>query len=147
MTDLESVEALAKRLEGGAIERPKRWSGDTHDDLGGSVDCDATDAMMAEAATALRAQAAEIERLRSERSKLLHEISPPEDWPLVSAVRALKNCAEKAESAARTAYARGIQAAHDALVVVPAASIEQEQMAQRCQAAIRALAPDPSRAG
>ena len=53
--------------------------------------------------------------------------------------------AEKAESAARTAYTRGIQAAHDALVVVPAASIEQEQMAQRCQAAIRALAPDPSR--
>ena len=51
--------------------------------------------------------------------------------------------AEKAEAAARTAYARGIQAAHDALVVVPAASIEQEQMAQRCQAAIRALAPDP----
>ena len=66
MTDPESVEALAKRLEGGSIEHPKRWSGDTHDDLGGSVDCDATDALMGEAAATLRAQAAEIERLRSE---------------------------------------------------------------------------------
>ena len=60
-----------------------------------------------EAADRVRALESENARLRSERSKLLHEISPPEDWPLVSAVRALKNCAEKAESAARTAYARG----------------------------------------
>lgn len=40
-------------------------------------------------------------------------------------------------------YAQAIEDAHNALFVVPAASIEQEQMAQRCQAAIRALRPEP----
>ena len=60
----QDVAALAERLDHGTVDHAKRWSGDTHDDLGGSVDCDATDALMGEAAATLRAQAAEIERLQ-----------------------------------------------------------------------------------
>jgi len=47
--------ALPDRLRVGIIEHPKRWSGDTHDDLGGSADYDATDTLMEEAADALTA--------------------------------------------------------------------------------------------
>lgn len=48
-------EDLIGKLRNGCVLRPKRWSGDTHDDLGGSVDEAATDALMAEAADALEA--------------------------------------------------------------------------------------------
>ena len=113
----QDVEALAERLEETACWEIHR-----------------------EAATALRAQAAEIERLRAQNRSASTALKR-----LGEAYNDMQDRAEKAEADARTAYARGIQAAHDALVVVPAASIEQEQMAQRCQAAIRALAPDPSR--
>lgn len=47
---------LVERLRGGCVLYPKRWTGDTHDDMGGSVDDIATDALMLEAATALEAQ-------------------------------------------------------------------------------------------
>ena len=46
---------LIEKLRGGCVVRPKRWSGDTHDDLGGSIDEGATNALMAEAAAALEA--------------------------------------------------------------------------------------------
>ena len=91
MTDPESVEALAKRLDHGTVDHAKRWSGDTHDDLGGSVDCDATDALMGEAAAALRAQAAEIERLRGELAD--------GSFYKESDIDALQARAEKAEAA------------------------------------------------
>jgi hypothetical protein len=55
---------LIERLRGGIIEHPRRWSGDTHDDLGGSADYDATELLMFEAAAALEAKDAEIARLR-----------------------------------------------------------------------------------
>lgn len=55
---------LIERLEAGVIEHRKRWSGDTHYDLGGSIDDEATESLMAEAAAALREKQAEIERLR-----------------------------------------------------------------------------------
>jgi hypothetical protein len=42
--------ALVDALLEGCVYRPKRWSGDTHDDLGGSIDEDATNALMQEAA-------------------------------------------------------------------------------------------------
>ena len=41
---------LKQRLRYGIIEHRKRWSGDTHADLGGSVDYDATTDMLHEAA-------------------------------------------------------------------------------------------------
>lgn len=44
---------LIERLRNGCVNHPRRWSGDTHADLGGSVDEPATDAVMAEAADAI----------------------------------------------------------------------------------------------
>lgn len=41
---------LVKRLRYGIVEHRKRWSGDTHADLGGSVDYDATTDMLSDAA-------------------------------------------------------------------------------------------------
>ena len=46
---------LVTRLREGVIEHRKRWTGDTHDDLGGSVDCDATDTLMMQAADRIEA--------------------------------------------------------------------------------------------
>ena len=54
---------LVKRLLEGVIERPKRWTGDTHDDLGGSVDCDATDALMMQAADRIEELSAALQLL------------------------------------------------------------------------------------
>ena len=56
---------LVKRLREGTVLRPKRWSGDTHYDLGGSIDEDATDQLMDKAADHIEAQAARIERLEA----------------------------------------------------------------------------------
>lgn len=53
---------LIKRLRNGVIEHKKRWSGDTHADLGGSVDYEATENLMAEAA----ARIAELEATLAE---------------------------------------------------------------------------------
>lgn len=44
------TDTIQERLRAGTIEHPKRWSGDCHSDLGGSVDEEATLAMMIEAA-------------------------------------------------------------------------------------------------
>lgn len=55
---------LIERLRNGCVNHPRRWSGDTHDDLGGSVDETATDAVMREAADALEAEKADAERFR-----------------------------------------------------------------------------------
>ena len=46
---------LIERLRDGCVLRPKRWSGDTNDDLGGSIDEAATDSLLREAAAALEA--------------------------------------------------------------------------------------------
>ena len=43
------ITALLDRLSEGCVCRPRRWSGDTHADLGGTVDEAATDALIAEA--------------------------------------------------------------------------------------------------
>lgn len=48
--------------------------------------------------------------------------------------------AEAIEAAEARGYARAVEDAYNALFPIPAASMEQEQMAQRCQYAIRALA-------
>lgn len=61
---------LIERLRNGLIEYDKRWSGDTHDDKGGPVDYEATDALMLDAATALAEAQAEIARLRDELAAL-----------------------------------------------------------------------------
>ena len=55
---------LVKRLRFGIVEHRKRWSGDTHGDLGGSVDYDATTDMLFDAADRieeLEAKLAEVE--------------------------------------------------------------------------------------
>lgn len=54
-----------------------------------------------------------------------------------------RNATERA-TIRREARRRGLIMAHDALVAVPAASIEQEQAIQRCQTAIRAIMEDQS---
>lgn len=59
------MDDLIKRLKDGVVEHDKRWSGDTHYDLGGSANYDATEAIMAEAAAALAEAQAEIARLRA----------------------------------------------------------------------------------
>lgn len=56
---------LIERLRNGCVNHPRRWSGDTHDDLGGSVDEPATDAVMAEAAAALEAAMRDTARLEA----------------------------------------------------------------------------------
>lgn len=55
-------QSIAERLREGIIYHKKRWSGDTHTDMGSSVDEDATDAVMAQAAD-------EIDRLTKERDE------------------------------------------------------------------------------
>lgn len=47
------MDDLIKRLRDGVVEHDKRWSGDTHADLGGSANYAATEALMAEAADAI----------------------------------------------------------------------------------------------
>lgn len=44
------IKRMAAELRGGCVYHDKRWSGDTHDDLGGSVNESGTDALMAAAA-------------------------------------------------------------------------------------------------
>jgi len=51
---------LVKRLRYGLIEYPKRWSGDTHSDMGGSVDYDKTYALLDEAANRIEALEAKL---------------------------------------------------------------------------------------
>ena len=51
---------LVKRLRDGLIEYPKRWSGDTHSDMGGSVDYDKTYALLDEAANRIEALEAKL---------------------------------------------------------------------------------------
>ena len=157
MTDPESVYStlLTQRLEACVIDC------ETREPLYADARPDLYADDVRDVVATLRAQAAEIERLRSERSKLLHEISTPEDWPLVSAVRVLKNRAEKAESEARTAYARGVEnvaqrlekrakatqdafemAGDDEHAVKTATGYTAKTLLEEA-AAIRALAPDP----
>ena len=62
---------LVKRLREGVIEHRKRWTGDTHDDLGGTVDCDATDALMIQAADRIEALEAERDALREAVTQIL----------------------------------------------------------------------------
>ena len=55
---------LIARLSNGWVTRPKRWSGDTHHDFPyGSLDDEATDLLMKEAADALEALQAEVKHL------------------------------------------------------------------------------------
>lgn len=64
--EIKPVAFDGSELRHGCVQRPKRWSGDTHDDLGGSVDEAATDALMAAAADA-------IDRLTAERDAAVAE--------------------------------------------------------------------------
>ena len=63
---MKEVEGLVEALRYGCVLHPKRWSGDTHDDLGGSIDEAATDALMAQAAAALGEGQAEVAALRED---------------------------------------------------------------------------------
>lgn len=58
---------IVDRLRCGSVLHLKRWSGDTHFDLGGSVDEGATDAVMDEAAD-------EIERLNDLTDRMFQQI-------------------------------------------------------------------------
>ena len=64
-TYMDGYTDLIARLNNGWVTRPKRWSGDTHHDFPyGSLDDEATDLLMKEAADALEAAQAAIEQLR-----------------------------------------------------------------------------------
>lgn len=62
MSEINQATFDGSELRHGCVQRLKRWSGDTHDDLGGSVDEVATDALMSAAADA-------IDRLTAERDE------------------------------------------------------------------------------
>lgn len=79
---------LIKRLRDGLIEYDKRWCGDTHDDKGGPVDYEATDALMAEAATALTEAEAEIVRLRGALDDIYRHVDWWSTWRISSHIRA-----------------------------------------------------------
>ena len=125
----QDVEALAERLEETACWEIHR-----------------------EAATALRAQAAEIERLRAQNRSASTALKR-----LGEAYNDMQDRAEKAESAARTAYARGLEDAAKVVDEYAEHSRNQaegkilapvhEAIALRVSKRIRALSPDPSRAG
>ena len=57
---------LVKRLRLGIVEYRKRWSGDTHGDLGGSVDYDATTDMLFDAADRIEELEATLAKLKGE---------------------------------------------------------------------------------
>lgn len=61
------------------------------------------------------------------------------DVMLAATQAALTNSKQAAKDAEDRIRAKALEDAYNALFVLPAASIEQEQMAQRCQAAIRAM--------
>ncbi len=63
---LKTIDDLVKRLRFGIVEHRKRWSGDTHGDLGGSVDYDATTDLLFDAAD-------RIEELEAKLAKALEE--------------------------------------------------------------------------
>ena len=54
---------LVKQLRYGIIEHRKRWSGDTHADLGGSVDYDATTDMLHKAADRIEELEADLRKM------------------------------------------------------------------------------------
>jgi hypothetical protein len=64
---------IVERLKYGIIEYRKRWSGDTHSDLGGSVDYDATTDMLNEAADRIEALEARIARADALAEAVTHE--------------------------------------------------------------------------
>ncbi|WP_293705505.1 hypothetical protein [Stenotrophomonas sp. UBA7606] len=81
--EIKPVVFDGSELRHGCVQRPKRWSGDTHDDLGGSVDEAATDALMAAAADA-------IDRLTAERDASVAEVAKMEE--LVAAAKRARRC-------------------------------------------------------
>jgi hypothetical protein len=66
---------LSERLRLGVIEHLRRWSGDTHDDIGGSVDTDATEALMREAADYIAAQSRTIQLQGNDLDSLRKQIA------------------------------------------------------------------------
>jgi hypothetical protein len=83
---------LVKRLRYGIVEHRKRWSGDTHADLGGSVDYDATTDM-------LNAAADRIEELEAKLVKAVEALERIED-----ASRYFGNNPEASETTVRYAH-------------------------------------------
>lgn len=113
---MKEVEGLVEALRYGCVLHPKRWSGDTHDDLGGSIDEAATDALMAQAAAALAEAQVEVE---SWKSQVYDEIAanlnfredggalPDEDMPTFCArLIAEKQAAESELAALRERLAK-----------------------------------------
>ena len=79
---------LIERLRDGCVLRPKRWSGDTNDDLGGSIDEAATDSLLREAAAALEAAREDADRwrwLRDKRTRAELEIVLHDEGPELDA--------------------------------------------------------------
>jgi len=53
---------IVVRAQAGVVLRPKRWSGDTHADLGGTIDEEASDALLGECAAEIVHLRAEVDR-------------------------------------------------------------------------------------
>jgi len=66
---------LVKRLREGSVQHVKRWSGDTHADLGGSCDENQTDKLMSEAADRIEA----LERIEAQMPAILEYLEEQAD--------------------------------------------------------------------
>ena len=73
--DIKPVAFDGSELRHGCVLHPKRWSGDTHGDIGGSVDEDATDTLMAAAADEIDRLKAELDAAVAERDAVRNSIS------------------------------------------------------------------------
>ena len=100
------MDDLIERLQAGCVYRPKRWSGDTHDDLGGPIDEAATESLLAEAAAALSQQ-----RAVPEVTDEMVEIVGKQLWRYWGDVKG---------AAARTYRNKTRKALEDALAAAPA---------------------------
>ena len=90
----------------------------------------------------LAARDGEVLALREALNKAIDRlqfVDPCADETTPSLREALTNSDQAAKDAEDRIRAKALEDAYNALFVLPAASIEQEQMAQRCQAAIRAM--------
>lgn len=83
MSDIETIPDettdLVRRLRNGCVMHVRRWSGDTHDDLGGTVMEEETDIIMSEAADLIEAQAARAKAAETARDVL---------WEALDAIKA-----------------------------------------------------------
>jgi hypothetical protein len=88
---------LIKQLRDGCINHPKRWSGDTCNDLGGIVDEIASDELMSQAADEIQRLQTDLEKIKTwynkssfELDNIMCEINNNDDTPMPTSVDFMK---------------------------------------------------------